>query len=172
MKKNLIFLSLLLFFSLTTIAQQRTSGITAPKLSKTASERGVQYNGSEVFSGPIRNSIHQQYLLEGAATKNQDAEEWIGVTYYDLQTNGTVANRLIAEPDCALTAVWTGHGQTEDTAFPNRGTFFQSAENCGPYNMGSDTRIEPDSRTGWPNIVKLDDGTNVLTLFLSEPMKD
>ena len=73
-----------------------------------------------------------------------------------------IRDRLIAQPDCELTAVWTGHEQTEDPAFPLRGTFFQEAtENCGPYGAGAGP-IEPDSRTGWPNIVKLDDGTNVV----------
>jgi len=53
MNKKITLLSLFLFFSLASIAQQRTAGIAASKLSKTASERGVQYNGSEVFSGLI-----------------------------------------------------------------------------------------------------------------------
>lgn len=158
---------ILLFFFITTgmyhiSAQQRTAGITGPKLSKTASERGQQLNGSEALSGPIRITAHQQYLLNGATTNGEGGEEWIGETYYDLQTNGVVANRILAQPDCEITAVWTGHGQTENEAFPNRGTFFQEAENCGPFGMMPSERIEPSSRTGWPNIVKLGDGTNLV----------
>ncbi len=152
--------STLVIFS--TSAQPRATGITGPKMSKTASEKGRQLDGSEVLSGPIIITPHQQYLLNGATTNDEGVEEWIGTTYYDLQTNGVVANRIIAQPDCEITAVWTGHQQTEDDLFPNRGTFFQEAEDCGPFDAIPSSKIEPTSRTGWPNIVKLEDGTNVV----------
>ncbi len=161
MNKILLLFTLMTFVSFSTIAQQRTSGITGPKQSKTASERGVQFDGSEVLSGPIRITAHQEYLENGAIPNNENAEEWIGETYYDLQSNGAVANRMLAQPDCELGAVWTGHPQTEDPAFPIRGTFFSEAENCGGFS-GNAARIEPTSRTGWPNLVQLEDGTNVV----------
>ncbi len=161
MKKKLLLFSLMVFASFGSIAQQRTSGITGPKQSKTASELGVQYDGSEVLSGPIRITAHQEYLENGATTNSEAAEEWIGETYYDLQSNGATANRMLAQPDCELGTVWTGHPQTEDPAFPTRGTFFSEAENCGGFS-GAGARIEPTSRTGWPNLVQLEDGTNVV----------
>jgi len=160
MNKILCLFSLLTFVTFSSVAQQRASGITGPKQSKIASERGVQYDGSEVLSGPIRLTAHQEHLLNGATPNNESAEEWIGETYYDLQSNGCVANRIIAQPDCEITAVWTGHPQTEDMNFPNRGTFIAEAEDCGGFE--SYGRIEPTSRTGWPNIVKLADGTNLV----------
>jgi len=162
MNKILLLFSLMAFSAFSSVAQQRNLGITGPKINKTASERGVQFDGSEVLSGPIRITAHQQQLLNGATPNNEGAEEWIGETYYDLQTNGTTANRIIAEPDCEISVVWTGHSQTEDNTFPNRGTFFQEAENCGPFPASPGARIEPTSRTGWPNILKLADGSNVV----------
>lgn len=162
MNKILLLFSLMTFVTFTSVAQQRASGITGPKQTKLASERGVQYDGSEVLSGPIRITAHQEQLLNGATTNAENQEEWIGTTYYDLQSNGCVANRMLAQPDCELTVVWTGHAQTEDAAFPDRGTFFQEAQNCGGFTDNPSERIEPTSRTGWPNVVKLEDGTNVV----------
>ncbi len=160
---------ILLLFTFLTIgifnaaAQQRTAGITGPKFSKTANEKGQQFDGSEDLSGhPIRITAHQQYLQSGAVTNGESAEEWIGETYYDLQTNGCVANRMLTQPDCEISVVWTGHLQTENAAFPDRGTFFNDTENCELFGSLNGGRIEPDSRTGWPNIVKLEDGTNLV----------
>ncbi len=163
MNKILLLFTLMIFISFSSFAQQqRTSGITGPKQSKIASERGVQYDGSEVLSGPIRITAHQEYLQNGATTNSEAAEEWIGETYYDLQTNGATANRMLVQPDCEIEAVWTGHLQTEEPSFPNRGTFYQGAEDCGGFDAMPAGRIEPTSRTGWPNLVKLEDGTNVV----------
>jgi len=162
MIRVLLIFSFLTLGVFSTSAQQRTAGITGPKISKTASEKGRQFDGSEVLSGPVRITAHQQQLLNGATTNSEGIEEWIGETYYDLQTNGVAANRIITQPDCDITLVWTGHPQTEDSTFTSRGTFFQEAENCGPFGAMPSSKIEPTSRTGWPNIVKLEDGTNVV----------
>ena len=77
------------------------------------------------------------------------AEQTIGQTQYDLQSNTLLANRMFRYPDGSIGAVWT-RGM-EATAFPDRGTgynFYDGTE-WGPMPT---LRIEnPDLRTGWPS---------------------
>ena len=38
------------------------------------------------------------------------SRNFIGTTYYDLQTNGSVANKVFAHADGTVSAVWTTNG--------------------------------------------------------------
>jgi len=142
--------------------QERTLQIEAPKTTKLVNAFARNYTHLLEPSGPIRTTLHEQYMLNGAQQNGEAAEEWVGTTYYDLQTNGSHCNRIIATPDCDISMVWTGHPSTADGNFPNRGTFYQNTEDCSPFGGQPMERIESDSRTGWPNIVQLGDGTKVV----------
>jgi len=77
------------------------------------------------------------------------SETIIGNTTYDLQTNRAISNRLVRNSDGTLSASWTTI--CSGGASSSRGT---------GYNYFNDTswlaadchRIEPDDRTGFPNI--------------------
>jgi hypothetical protein len=49
------------------------------------------------------------------------SEQIIGETYYDLQTNSSIQNRLFVHDDRSISATWTMSPDIQ-TNFPNRGT--------------------------------------------------
>ncbi len=73
-------------------------------------------------------------------------ENDLGMTRYDAQTNGSVANRIIVFPDGTIGAVWT-RGMNE-TAFADRGTGYNYF-NGSAWGAAPTSRIET-KRTGWP----------------------
>ena len=70
----------------------------------------------------------------------------VGETWYDLQSNSTMAQRIYAYPDGTMGAAWT-RGMTP-TAYTDRGTGYNyyDGSTWGPYPA---ERIE-DVRVGWP----------------------
>lgn len=77
----------------------------------------------------------------------------IGTTTYDLQTNGTISNRIVNNGDGTLSAVWT---MSQDPGgitgnFPDRGTGYNYYDAVGNWGALPTTRIEP-FRTGFTNI--------------------
>ncbi len=124
------------------------------------------FDGTESLEGrTVRKSIHQIYMEQGAQTNGLNSEEWIGATYYDLQTNGSGQNRVHADNEMNIRAVWTHHGQTEDSGFPQRGTGFNETVNSLAFPQDDGLKLETP-RTGWPNITTLDDGTDVAVCHL------
>lgn len=86
-------------------------------------------------------------------------EEIIGESFYDLQTNASVQNRLIHK-DGTFSAVWTQSKETNE-AYNDRGTGYN-------YYDGSEWGDLPDSRietvrTGWPSIAYLGDGEAIVS---------
>lgn len=84
--------------------------------------------------------------------ENGIVEEIIGETYYDLQTNNSIQNRLFVHDDNSISAVWT-MGPKVNSGFPNRGTGYN-------YHNGISWLPLPTSRletyrTGWPSISAL-----------------
>lgn len=78
----------------------------------------------------------------------------IGATYYDLQTNGSMAPRTVAYPDGTVGASWTTCGPT----YMTRGTgynYFDGSNWVLPTN--SNDRLE-SARTGWVTMAALGNG--------------
>ena len=74
-------------------------------------------------------------------------EEEIGHTYYDLQTNFSISNRIVVYEDNTMGAVFN-YGMDYNQFFPNRGTgynYFDGSE----WNEWPDTALE-SLRSGWP----------------------
>ena len=181
MKKGLL-ICLAFGISMSVIAQQsvrlapgfRTGAIPAavknrsiqvPK--KIASESGVPVNNlqSRRYTQPTHNQISSTYLQE----------EVIGYTFYDLQTNGAISNRLVHSSDGSFSAAWTFSPNADQAPviFPDRGTATNYYDpnppsgftnwNTTPTGIDGDypnTRIEP-SRTGFTNIVTTESGAEV-----------
>lgn len=129
-----------------------------------------QFKGDETQMGPIQLSEHWQDYLNTAQTRAEGTESWIGTTYYDLQTNASAATRIYTNPDCDIKISWTGHPNTSDVAFPNRGTFLSESEDCNTFTS-PEARIEQGYRTGWGNIMALDDGSNVVVAHTTDDVE-
>lgn len=83
------------------------------------------------------------------------SEHVIGNTFYDLQTNRALQNRIYRYDDGSIGAVWT-RGMDDSPNFPDRGTGY-NYYNGSEWGPMPETRIE-SSRTGWPCYAPL--GTN------------
>jgi len=81
-------------------------------------------------------------------TNLRAADIVIGETWYDLQTNSSMANRIYAFEDGTIGVTWTRG--FEHTAYPDRGTGYNyyDGTDWGPY---PEERVEA-TRTGWPNL--------------------
>ena len=97
------------------------------------------------------------------------SHNFIGTTYYDLQTNGSMAPRIIAHSDGTISAIWTTNdGQT----LSHRGTGYNYYDGTSWINSSSSTDRIENTRTGWGTITMVGDaeiiashnGTNALVI--------
>ena len=81
----------------------------------------------------------------------------IDTSWYDLQTNSALGNRLYLHPDNTLSAVWT---YSNDAVFDDRGTGYNYFDGgtWGPYPTA---RIE-NVKTGWPTIAPFHENGEVI----------
>ncbi|MCK4569856.1 MAG: T9SS type A sorting domain-containing protein [Bacteroidales bacterium] len=140
MKKSFLF-ALVLCIGIALSAQN------IPSVSKSQLETMVKvdYRAPDKAVNPLMNYNVSMINNKGALALD---ETELGETWYDLQSNASIANRFQVWDDGTMAAVWTRG--LEATAFPDRGTgynFFDGAE-WGPWPTA---RIE-DRRCGWPSI--------------------
>jgi hypothetical protein len=134
MKRILLFSIALLFIG-SAIAQR----IYAPKeLRNIAVPQGQAITESLNTSNEVLPAAPFDALVE---------EETAGLTYYDLQSNSSMQNRIHYYPDGTIGIVYT-YGMNHTSGFDDRGTGYNYFDGnaWGPY---STERIEAD-RTGWP----------------------
>ena len=107
-------------------------------------------------------------LLSSPKTKKDQNFSTIelGKTFYDLQTNASPGRRIILHADGTISAVWTGSPDA-GTGYPGRGTGYNYNDGTEWYASRGD-KIETEGRTGWPSIMLLDDGTELVMAHYSE----
>jgi Secretion system C-terminal sorting domain len=94
------------------------------------------------------------------ATQSRSAlEVEIGHSFYDLQTNGSMMRRVLMHPDEHISATFT-YSNVADGAFADRGTAYNSSNAALVFGPTPTARIET-VRTGFGNLVQLDNGTEV-----------
>lgn len=107
----------------------------------------VQANGLEENKPGYISSTNSN--VGNSATTREITHTIIGTTYYDLQTNSSVCNRLINNVDGTVQATWTFSAGNQAV---DRGTGY-AARLGGVWTPPPTTRIE-SQRTGWPSIVR------------------
>lgn len=88
---------------------------------------------------------------------NAQTEVIIGTTLYDLQTNNSVADRIVTNADGSTAAVWTMEPSDAGTTYPNRGTGYAYNNGSSWTVLNPSARIE-NVRVGWGNIVNTRSG--------------
>ena len=117
MKRTITIITSILFaFSLS--AQINTSQ-HLPKL-KVKYDK-VTLSGNEVLSHLMVNPNPYTYPVLNSNSKSTMTSEVIGWTTYDLQTNGSVQNRIVVHNDGTISAAWTMSSELNST-FSDRGT--------------------------------------------------
>jgi hypothetical protein len=117
----------------------------------------VQAIDQEILSGrvPGESSVDVKKKKDKNYTYVQ-----LGETYYDLQTNSSPGRRIILHADGTISAVWTGSPDA-GTGYPGRGTGYNYNDGADWYASRAD-KIETEGRTGWPSIMLLDDGSELV----------
>lgn len=169
--KNLLLLVLIFTtFAVTAQEQQAVKDANLQTATGVVVER--KFDGTESLANrPVRKSAHEIYYEQGAQRNQEGKEEWIGTTFYDLQTNGAGQNRVQADDLLNIRAVWTNHDDAVE-GFPNRGTGFNESVNSPTFMLQGPGKLEASSRTGWPNITTLEDGTDIAICHLPAAEND
>ena len=79
----------------------------------------------------------------------------MGLTVYDLQTNGSVARRIVLYPDGEISAVWTTCPTLFDQSFILRGTGYNHYDGKSSWLLPEGQLSQPvepkNYHSGWPN---------------------
>ncbi|MDA0974188.1 MAG: T9SS type A sorting domain-containing protein, partial [Bacteroidetes bacterium] len=106
-----------------------------------------------------RTAPHKPITGPSVLQKNNDLSETIlGATTYDLQSNGSVQNRLIYD-GTTRAAAWT-FSELTPPASPDRGTGYGWDDGAG-WSVNEES-LE-SIRTGWPSLLKTAGGREVIT---------
>ncbi len=91
------------------------------------------------------------YLQAGNVYVNtqRGVDNVIGTTWYDLQSNSTMAQRIWVHADGTIGATWTRGAETGVPNFPERGTGYNYFDGSS-WGPDPSARIE-DTRVGWPS---------------------
>lgn len=96
----------------------------------------------------------------GQMRANSFGRVQLGTTYYDLQTNSAICNRVVRNADGTIGATWTISQTPDHPGFADRGTGY-NYYNGTAWGLEPTSRIE-SKRTGWPNIVHLANGSELV----------
>ena len=137
MKKLLLF-ALALGFIGTSMAQVRQYQPKAWYKTVTATDKMATIDQELNFTGEINPMV----------ANDRGADIVVGETWYDLQSNSSMANRIYAFDDGTIATTWT-RGMTP-TSYADRGTGYNYFDGSA-WGAYPDERIE-DERVGWPSI--------------------
>ena len=138
--KNLLLFSLIFLMGVGAFSQKE--GITLKEARKIMKTAIYQTPNDIVVNSGQANKINTD------ATLLDPEETAIGNTYYDLQSNSLLQNRIYRWENGSIGAVWT-RGLESPPDFPDRGTgynFFDGTD----WGQSPVSRIESE-KTGWPS---------------------
>src|SRR6185369_1553656 len=122
-----------------------------------AIRKNLGYGNEAIKLNP---TAHQKLASQANALRNgapaqvtsTASEAVIGATTYDLQTNGTISNRLTNNADGTYSAVWTMSLDADPAGgWPDRGTGYNYFDGFGWASSPPSARLEP-VRTGFTNV--------------------
>ena len=152
--KKVLFAALALAVAMTGFAQRPVAKNEAKNISVTVQKPSDlrQVDGSAAQSMQFNMPEH---MVKASRSLDDFSEYQTMTTYYDLQSNSAIGNRVAVWPDgtAAVTATWDYSG---NVSFPDRGTGYN-------YYDGNDFGDEPVVRqepmkSGWPSIATCGDG--------------
>lgn len=115
------------------------------------------YTNTVVGDAPSQQS-KAPYAASTAKSMVQ-VEEYVGTSIYDLQTNNSVQNRIIAD-DAGVAACFTFSATNSSDTYPDRGTGY-NYRTAGVWQDDITQRVET-MRTGWTSLMHPANGSEVL----------
>ncbi|MCC6181542.1 MAG: T9SS type A sorting domain-containing protein [Bacteroidia bacterium] len=93
------------------------------------------------------------------------SETPVGFTNYDLQSNGSVGDRIVVNADGSIALCWTSSAG-DGGSYADRGTGYNYYNGTawavsGPFNSGNTSRVE-NVRVGWGNVVNTRNGKEAI----------
>lgn len=114
-----------------------------------------------------QNTLNVPYQVKAqvASAKNHQrvsaiSEDILGNTYYDLQSNSSVGDRIVVNADGSVAACWTFEGTADGGVYANRGTGY-AYYNGSAWSTPPTVRVE-NVRVGWGNIVNTRSGGELI----------
>ncbi len=160
MKKQLLFATSV-FFSGMLCAQvaKKTTKISSD-LANIAVKKDAKFDDKQ-------NNLNVPYQVKAqvASAKNHQrvsaiSEDIIGNTYYDLQSNSSVGDRIVVNADGSVAACWTFEGTADGGVYANRGSGY-AYYNGSAWSTPPTVRVE-NARVGWGNIVNTRSGGELI----------
>ncbi len=115
----------------------------------------------------IQNNISVSYQasaqrnsLKNISRVSAMTEDIIGNTYYDLQSNSSVGERIVVNADGTIATCWTFEGTADGGVYANRGTGY-AYYNGTAWSAIPTVRVE-NTRVGWGNIVNTRSGKELI----------
>ena len=153
------------------------SGIASSQTSKQSFPKGVKQANKGIKTKSRKDNKEKICLFskrmdfapissEYKLFSNGMSEQIIGKTYYDLQTNNSIQNRLFVHDDNTISATWTMSPDIQ-TKFPNRGTGYNYFDGTSWMDI-PESRIE-EERTGWSSIAGINGGEIVTSHVYEDP---
>lgn len=161
MKKQLLFASSI-FVSGLLCAQVANKATKVPANLSNISAKKLDKVGDKI-TNPIP---YQTKAAIAVANNNQRVsaiqEDIIGSTYYDLQSNSSVGDRIVVNADGSVAACWTIDLSQDAGVYANRGTGY-NYYNGSAWGAIPTGRVD-NARVGWGNIVNTRGGKeNILS---------
>lgn len=135
-------------------AQQVPTKLTA---SQNKAAKFNPYTNTTVGTGSS-NQSKAPYAVSSAKSMVQ-VEEYVGTSIYDLQTNNSVQNRIIAD-DAGVAACFTFSATNSSDTYPDRGTGY-NYRTAGVWQDDITQRVE-SMRTGWTSLIHPANGSEIL----------
>ncbi len=135
-----------------------SSNTIKERLQRLGNQVTVPYQEPTTGDEMPTNKINGTVVNQGTTNKSSMAQVIVGTTTYDLQSNGSVQNRIYQD-NGTLGATWTFSSDIGGT-YPDRGTGYNYYDGTAWGTLPA-TRIETDRR-GWPSITKMANGTEVV----------
>jgi len=152
--KKVLFLLVALAFAFSTFAQLKPAKIDSKYSNLKATRAMSAVQETMNFSTATNPSV-------APVPSKSINEKQIGTTRYDLQSNGSIQNRILLYSDGTIGATFN-FGTTEIN-FPERGTGYNYSSDGGTtWDALPTTRIETE-RSGWPSYAELGAGEIVVT---------
>jgi hypothetical protein len=163
MKKQLLFASAILFTGMLGAQVSKKVGKIPANIANKSELRAKTIHGNE----QVPSSSNSSSSIKPSITPINNAKiatvtsATIGSTYYDLQSNSSVGDRIVVNADGTIATVWTiSQDNSGSGSFPDRGTGYNyfNGSNWGP---APTARIEA-ARVGWGNVVNTRSGKELI----------
>ena len=159
--KKIFFIVLSVIFALNLHAQNFKARKGLNKVQLPAKFRNMTVPScrkKEIGFLPQNNLQSRRYFSPVPSVNN---ENFVGYTFYDLQTNGSTSNRIVYNNDGTISAAWTFSPDAiqTPTTFPNRGVGYNYYDGNN-WNPTPNTSIVA-SRTGFTNVAVTSSGAEI-----------